>query len=257
MAHCNLPECQVDHKVDKATLKEHNRIAENRLNHSSRGNDYKSMVNTSNSFAFVPDDIDEDDLEDYYYDQAERELSDVSLEYGTIYYEGYEPSGGKTGSQDFLLSYSASKAAEEDDSNSPIIVSFQIPGGYDEDVYQANKDYLEDYSASEKIKSEVDGDRYKYTFDNFEQFCQNKHSVVSMGEMITGAHEDYPILHNDYYNNIVGEEEDDYGESEDFDDTDLINGIYDDPYSNVYSADDINDADSWGDDQLARFFGQR
>lgn len=207
MAQCNLPECQIDHKVDKNTLKEHNRIAENRFKNSSHTDEFGSISNVSNSFV-IPEDVDEDDLEDYYYDQAEESLENIDFSYGTIYYEGYEPSRGDSGSQDFLMDYAATKASEQDDSQDRVIVSFQIPGD-DDDALQANSDYLEDFPDSENgIKGEVNGDNYTYTFDNFDHLNKNKHVVEQMSNMITNTHEDYPVFSDEYYNNVVNGYED-------------------------------------------------
>lgn len=224
MAQCNLPECNVDHKTDKNTLKEHNKIAENRFKNSSNSEDFGSISDTSNSFA-APADMDEDEKEEFYYEKAKESLEDIDLNYGSIYYEGYEPSGGKTGSEDFLMDYAATKANDEDDSQDRVVVSFDIPGGYDDDILQANKDYLEDFPDAEEmngVRGEVDDQRgtYSYTFDNFDHLQKNKHAVAQMSNMITNAHEDYPVFSDDYLNNITGEynEDDSYNSYDDDED---------------------------------------
>lgn len=210
MAQCNLPECHVDHKTDKNTLKEHNKIAENRFKNSSNADDFGSISDTSNSFA-VPDEIDDDDLEEYYYDQAKEEIEDIDLNYGTIYYEGYEPSGGTTGAEDFLMEHAASRYDGYPETDR-VIVKFQIPGE-DADTLEANKNYLEDFPASDGgIKGEVDGDSYTYTFDNFDHLKKNKRAVEEMSNMITDTHEDYPVFSDEYYNNVTGGYEDDEAE---------------------------------------------
>lgn len=210
MAQCNLPECNVDHKTDKNTLKEHNKIAENRFKNSSHSEDFGSIANTSNSFS-APYDIYDDDLEDYYYDQAQESIEDIDLQYGTIYYEGYEPKGGTTGADDFLTEYAANRTDGYGD-NDRVVVKFQIPGGHDEDMLQANKDYLEDFPDAEEmqgVKGEIDDQRgtYSYTFKNFDHLQQNKRTVAQMSNMITSTHEGYPVFSDEYYNNVTGRED--------------------------------------------------
>lgn len=198
---CRLPGCNVDHEADKDVLKEHNRRADQHFNNSSSTENIERISDTSNSFV-VTNEID-GDPEDYYYKKAKESLEDIDLNYGKIYYEGYEPSGGTTGAEDFLTEYAASRCDGYPDTNR-VIVKFQIPGEND-DTLEANKNYLEDLPVSKGgIKGEVNGDSYTYTFDNFEHLKKNKSAVEEMSNMITSTHDDYPVFSDEYYNNVTG-----------------------------------------------------